>query len=98
MGDLAEELPETSSRYVLLSYVFQHKDGRVSYPLVFIYWSPVTGMIQKTTNFSVNPEMNMLYAGAKTQLVRECEVRKVFDIRTVKELNDAWLCERLGLI
>lgn len=38
--DLAEELPDTSPRYVVYSYKYTHKDGRVSYPLIFIYYCP----------------------------------------------------------
>ena len=36
------ELPENSPRYVMLSYELNHKDGRISFPLVLINWSPVT--------------------------------------------------------
>ena len=36
------ELPENSPRYVVLSYELKHKDGRISFPLVLINWSPVT--------------------------------------------------------
>lgn len=36
------ELPENSPRYVVLSYELQHKDGRKSFPLVLINWSPTT--------------------------------------------------------
>lgn len=42
------ELPENSPRYVVLSYELHHKDGRKSYPLVLINWSPSsseTGML-----------------------------------------------------
>ncbi|KAJ2785231.1 hypothetical protein H4R18_000682 [Coemansia javaensis] len=40
--DLADELPEDSPRYVVLSYRHAHSDGHVSYPLVFIYYKPET--------------------------------------------------------
>jgi hypothetical protein len=46
--ELAEELPENSPRYVVLSYELKHKDGRTSFPLVLINWSPSsseTGMM-----------------------------------------------------
>ncbi|SRR6266545_5251989 len=36
------ELPENSPRYVVLSYELKHKDGRTSFPLVLINWSPTT--------------------------------------------------------
>ncbi|PPQ66206.1 hypothetical protein CVT26_011065 [Gymnopilus dilepis] len=46
--ELAEELPENSPRYVVLSYELKHRDGRTSFPLVLINWSPSsseTGMM-----------------------------------------------------
>lgn len=42
------ELPENSPRYVVLSYELSHDDGRKSFPLVLINWSPTsseTGML-----------------------------------------------------
>ncbi|KAJ1310457.1 hypothetical protein OPQ81_007190 [Rhizoctonia solani] len=40
MEDLAEELPDASPRYVVLSYERKHDDGRISFPLVLINWTP----------------------------------------------------------
>ncbi|ELU43862.1 cofilin/tropomyosin-type actin-binding domain-containing protein [Rhizoctonia solani AG-1 IA] len=40
MEDLAEELPDASPRYVVLSYELKHDDGRTSFPLVLINWTP----------------------------------------------------------
>uniref|UniRef100_A0A8D0L3T2 Glia maturation factor beta n=1 Tax=Sphenodon punctatus TaxID=8508 RepID=A0A8D0L3T2_SPHPU len=40
--ELKDELPERQPRYPFLySYKYQHDDGRVSYPLCFIFSSPV---------------------------------------------------------
>ncbi|XP_070403144.1 glia maturation factor beta isoform X1 [Nothobranchius furzeri] len=39
--DLKDELPERQPRFVVYSYKYQHDDGRVSYPLCFIFSSPV---------------------------------------------------------
>ncbi|KAG8900489.1 hypothetical protein FRB99_006017 [Tulasnella sp. 403] len=38
--ELAEELPEAAPRFVVLSYVLKHTDGRTSYPLILINWTP----------------------------------------------------------
>ena len=38
--ELAEELPPLQPRYVVYSYEYKHDDGRVSYPLCFIFISP----------------------------------------------------------
>jgi len=40
LEELADELPESSPRYVVLSYNLVHKDGRSSSPLVLINWAP----------------------------------------------------------
>ncbi|EEB96210.1 hypothetical protein MPER_04694 [Moniliophthora perniciosa FA553] len=40
--ELAEELPENSPRYVVLSHELKHSDGRTSFPLVLINWAPTT--------------------------------------------------------
>jgi len=47
LEDLADELPESSPRYVVLSYNLTHKDGRTSSPLVLINWAPAceTGLL-----------------------------------------------------
>ena len=42
------------------SFPFTHQDGRVSYPMVFIFSSPPGGSV----------ELNMMYAGSKINLVR----------------------------
>ncbi|KAG9013003.1 hypothetical protein FRB94_004396 [Tulasnella sp. JGI-2019a] len=48
VDELGEELPESSPRFVVLSYETVHKDGRRSFPLVLINWVPrgsETGMM-----------------------------------------------------
>ncbi|KAL4077137.1 hypothetical protein V8B97DRAFT_1395693 [Scleroderma yunnanense] len=47
--ELAEELPENSPRYVVLSYALEHSDGRTSFPLVLINWAPTTSEIGMLT-------------------------------------------------
>lgn len=41
LEELAEELPESIPRYIILSYELKHDDGRVSFPLVFLFYCPV---------------------------------------------------------
>ena len=40
MDDLRESLPEHQPRFVVYSYRMEHADGRVSYPMCFIYFTP----------------------------------------------------------
>ncbi|GES85718.1 histone H4-like [Rhizophagus clarus] len=85
LEELIEELPENSPRYIVLSYELLHDDGRKSYPLILIYYSPVT----------TNPETNMLYASAKTYFQQKADLNKVFDIRETETLTDEWLKSKL---
>ncbi|KAM6912199.1 glia maturation factor beta [Xenentodon cancila] len=88
--DLKDELPERQPRsqrtFVVYSYKYQHDDGRVSYPLCFIFSSPV----------GCRPEQQMMYAGSKNKLVQTVELTKVFEIRNTEDLTEEWLREKLG--
>uniref|UniRef100_A0A670JC86 Glia maturation factor gamma n=1 Tax=Podarcis muralis TaxID=64176 RepID=A0A670JC86_PODMU len=66
--ELRCELPERQPRFVVYSYKYVHDDGRVSYPLCFIFSSPV----------GCKPEQQMMYAGSKNRLVQAAELTKVF--------------------
>nr|XP_044989940.1 glia maturation factor gamma isoform X3 [Jaculus jaculus]XP_044989941.1 glia maturation factor gamma isoform X3 [Jaculus jaculus]XP_044989942.1 glia maturation factor gamma isoform X4 [Jaculus jaculus] len=84
--ELKSELPERQPRFVVYSYKYVHADGRVSYPLCFIFSSPV----------GCKPEQQMMYAGSKNRLVQTAELTKVFEIRTTEDLTEAWLQEKLS--
>ncbi|KAM3871186.1 LOW QUALITY PROTEIN: glia maturation factor beta [Diretmus argenteus] len=93
--ELKEELPERQPRYplndtpgtfIVYSYKYQHDDGRVSYPLCFIFSSPV----------GCKPEQQMMYAGSKNKLVQTVKLTKVFEIRNTEDLTEEWLREKLG--
>jgi len=84
--ELADELPENSPRYVLLSYELNHTDGRTSFPLVLINWSPVTSEIGMLT----------LHASALINFQATADVSKVIEMRDgpeelTKEAIDAKL-------
>ncbi|KAM4899234.1 glia maturation factor beta [Sylvia borin] len=84
--ELKDELPERQPRFIVYSYKYQHEDGRVSYPLCFIFSSPV----------GCKPEQQMMYAGSKNKLVQTAELTKVFEIRNTEDLTEEWLREKLG--
>ncbi|THU77811.1 glia maturation factor beta [Dendrothele bispora CBS 962.96] len=69
--ELAEELPENSPRYVVLSYELNHSDGRKSFPLVLINWAPTTSEISLLT----------LHASALLDFQTTADVSKVIEIR-----------------
>ncbi|KAG0290080.1 hypothetical protein BGZ98_003593 [Dissophora globulifera] len=83
--DLAELLPENTPRYVVLSYELKHNDGRLSYPLVFLYYSPN----------GAKPDLSMLYASAKTFFENTVKIGKVLDIQDSDVLTDEWLSSKL---
>ncbi|RHZ52778.1 hypothetical protein Glove_457g65 [Diversispora epigaea] len=85
LSELVDLLPETNPRYIVLSYELSHNDGRRSYPLVLIYYSPP----------SIKLETHMLYASAKTYFQEKADLNKVFDIREIESLTDEWLQEKL---
>ncbi|KAF8808994.1 glia maturation factor beta [Phlegmacium glaucopus] len=69
--ELAEELPENSPRYVVLSYELKHKDGRTSFPLVLINWSPMTSETGMLT----------LHASALLNFQITADLSKVIEMR-----------------
>ncbi|KAJ8369172.1 hypothetical protein SKAU_G00092000 [Synaphobranchus kaupii] len=71
---------------VFYSYKYVHDDGRVSYPLCFIFSSPV----------GCKPEQQMMYAGSKNRLVQTAELTKVFETRNADDLSEEWLKEKLS--
>ncbi|GAB1601367.1 glia maturation factor beta-like [Argonauta hians] len=88
VDEIQEDLPDSQPRFVVLSYVYNHSDGRVSYPLVFIFVSPL----------GCKPEQQMLYAGSVRALTKELEMTKVFDIRSTEEFTVEWIEEKLKYI
>ncbi|CDQ87955.1 unnamed protein product [Oncorhynchus mykiss] len=80
------EFSLTFCTFVVYSYKYEHDDGRVSYPLCFIFSSPV----------GCKPEQQMMYAGSKNKLVQTVQLTKVFEIRNTEDLTEEWLREKLG--
>jgi len=87
VGDIASYLPDSAPRYILYSYNHKHADGRISMPLVFIFYCPR----------DINPTLNMLYASTKTRLINDLQVMKTFDIQSTDDLTEEWLKNKLKL-
>ncbi|KAE8348094.1 hypothetical protein BDV28DRAFT_144360 [Aspergillus coremiiformis] len=71
MEDLVDELPESSPRFILLSYPLTLKSGRLSVPYVLLYWLPV----------NCNPNSRMMYAGAVELMRSTAEVSRVIEVQ-----------------
>jgi len=83
--EVRESLPDHQPRFVLLSFPLEHKDGRSSFPLCFIFSSPR----------DCKPELQMMYAGSKLSLVNQMDLQHVFEIRELEELTEEWLKSKL---
>jgi len=88
IGEIGEDLPEATPRYIAYSYKRTHPDGRVSYPLIFIFYCPP----------GISTSLNILYSSTKTLLVNELSIGKIFDVRSSDEINENWLKEKLASI
>ncbi|KAI9228555.1 MAG: glia maturation factor beta-like protein [Piptocephalis tieghemiana] len=88
MEELVEELPDNQPRMYGYGIHGQHEhdDGRISYPLVFIYYTP-----------EASPQLSVLYASNKVYLQQKAGLGKVFDIRDKEDLTMDWLRESLHL-
>ncbi|KAH9043269.1 maturation factor [Lactarius pseudohatsudake] len=75
IDNLAEELPESSPRYVVLSYILVHKDGRTSSPLVLINWAPP----------ACETSLLTLHASALIDFQNTVDVSKVLEVRDGEE-------------
>jgi hypothetical protein len=79
LAELAEELPDHSPRFVLLSHpVHLNGSGRLSVPYVMLYYLPKT----------CNAALRMLYAGAKELMRNTSEVTKIIDIESPEDIEE----------
>ena len=103
---MVEELPDFQPRFIVYSFVHAFPDGRVNYPMVFIFYCP----------HGSKPEHNMIYTGSRHTLQQAIEVtkvgaggciasmtsshhttyRQIFEIRNKEELDQAWLDQQCG--
>ncbi|KAJ2384167.1 hypothetical protein H4S02_004945 [Coemansia sp. RSA 2611] len=67
LEEVTEDLPDNAPRYLVLSYRYEHKDKRVSYPLVLIYYCPGTA----------RPADRMLYASTQQMFATRAMLDKV---------------------
>uniref|UniRef100_A0AAQ4R8P4 Glia maturation factor n=1 Tax=Gasterosteus aculeatus aculeatus TaxID=481459 RepID=A0AAQ4R8P4_GASAC len=70
LDDLRDIVPERQPRFIVYSYKNHHGDGRISYPLCFIFSSPV----------GCRPDQQMMYAGSKNKLVQTVGMSKVSEL------------------
>ncbi|KPI38997.1 Actin-depolymerizing factor gmf1 [Cyphellophora attinorum] len=76
--ELADELPDSSPRFILLSHPLTLASGRQSVPYVLLYYLPV----------NANPNLKMSYAGAVELMRGTAEVNRVIEISESEELGE----------
>ncbi|PLB47207.1 glia maturation factor beta [Aspergillus steynii IBT 23096] len=77
MDELADELPESSPRFILLSYPLTLGSGRLAVPYVLLYYLPV----------NCNPNARMMYAGAVELMRNVAEVNRVIEVREDEDIT-----------
>ncbi|WLF81644.1 hypothetical protein PVL30_005443 [Lodderomyces elongisporus] len=75
---LIEELPDTTPRYIVVSYPIKTKDGRLQSPLVMLYWIPPT----------TGSNSRMLYAGAVEQFRDKAGVSKLIKVEEEEDFEN----------
>uniref|UniRef100_A0A915ANK5 ADF-H domain-containing protein n=1 Tax=Parascaris univalens TaxID=6257 RepID=A0A915ANK5_PARUN len=85
LGELCDELPSQQPRYILISYKLEHADGRKSFPMCLIFYTPS----------DCSPDVQMLYAGSRNKLLKECELTKSLEVRDVEELTKELLDSKM---
>ncbi|KAJ2831602.1 hypothetical protein GGI24_001524 [Coemansia furcata] len=86
LEDVVDDLPDNAPRYLVLSYRYEHKDKRVSYPLVFIYYCPETA----------RPADRMLYASTQQLFATKAKLDKVYTLEDKDDFTQEWLDEKVA--
>ena len=83
--EIADELPEMSPRYIILNYEHKKPDGRVSYPFIFVYYSPA----------GTKMDLHMLYASCKMDISTKAKITKQFELTDAEDFTSEWLEKQL---
>mmetsp|Transcript_55474 Transcript_55474/g.135922 ORF Transcript_55474/g.135922 Transcript_55474/m.135922 type:complete len:138 (-) Transcript_55474:218-631(-) len=75
--DLAEDMSDTSPRWIIWSVKIARDDGRVQYPLIPLYFSPK----------SCNERARMLYSSKTVQVSAEFELAKVHALSDLDDMT-----------
>lgn len=84
--ELQDTIPSHEPRYIVYSYKMQHTDGRISYPMCFIFYTPR----------GIQMELQVLYASMKLVLQKEADLTRCYEVRELEELTEDWLKEKLS--
>ncbi len=79
--DIAEEFEDFEPRYCMYMYEYKRDDGRVTYPLCFIWYNPS----------GCDVHLNMIYGQTTEALVDLLKASKTFNVQDPDELTSEWL-------
>ncbi|XP_014272936.1 glia maturation factor [Halyomorpha halys] len=85
LDELQDYLPSHEPRYVVYTCKLEHRDGRISFPMCFIYITPR----------DCQTDLQIMYAGTKLALQKEVNLSHVYEVRELDELTDEWLMSKL---
>ncbi|KAH7731391.1 Protein Y50D7A.10 [Aphelenchoides avenae] len=86
VDEIRDELPAQQPRFVVVSYELKHADGRSSYPLALLFYSPP----------GCSPELQMIYAGSRNVVANECELTKSVEVRDIEDITKELLDEKFA--
>ncbi|PZC76068.1 glia maturation factor beta [Helicoverpa armigera] len=85
LEDLQDTLPSHQPRFIVYSYKLEHDDGRVSFPMCFIFYTPR----------DAHMELQVMYAGTQRALAAAVGAPRLLEVREIDELTADWLQEKL---
>ncbi|GBP91866.1 Glia maturation factor beta [Eumeta japonica] len=98
LEDLQEILPSHQPRFILYNYKMHHSDGRVSFPLRLIFYTPRDAptalQVQNTQSIKF---LKVMYAGTQRALAAAAGAPRPLDVRELPDLTTEWLRARLQL-
>ncbi|KAI8433483.1 hypothetical protein MSG28_015518 [Choristoneura fumiferana] len=85
LEQLQEILPSHQPRFIVYSYKMEHDDGRTSFPMCFIFYTPR----------DAHMELQVMYAGTQRALAAAVGAPRLLEVREIDELTEDWLKEKL---
>lgn len=82
---LQETLPSHQPRFIVYSYRMEHSDGRISFPICSIFYTPR----------DAHMELQVMYAGTQRALFAAVGAPRLLEVREIDELTEDWLKSKL---
>ncbi|XP_049883946.1 glia maturation factor beta [Pectinophora gossypiella] len=86
LEELQDILPSHQPRFIVYSFKMDHEDGRASFPLCFIFYTPR----------DAHMELQVMYAGTQRALAATVGAPRLLEVREIDELTNDWLKEKLA--